>query len=202
MQQVSRGMIYNYNVNDIDIVYSDMISGSTFNRTSYNLLVGTENNAPLLRAGDLLVINSIDRLGRDYNEIRKQWEKIINLGADIKVLDMPLLDTSAVKGSNLDRRFLAYLVLQILSYVAEKERSMILSRQKAGIAAMPVDKKTGKRIGKKGKPVGSSPIEFPENFASFYHSWKLGEITATQAMSEMGLKRNSFYRLVHIFEQD
>ena len=98
----------------------DKASGKDFNRKAYNLLVGTEDSDPTLVKGDLLVICSIDRLGRNYSEIMEQWRIITQtIGADIKVLDMPLLDTSQSK-ETLDSRFIADLVLQILSYVAEK----------------------------------------------------------------------------------
>lgn len=98
----------------------DKISGKTFNRMEYNALVGTETTASTLREGDLLVIVSLDRLGRNYTEIKEQWNYIINvIGADIVVLDMPLLDTRQ-SGDNLDKRFIADLVLQILSYVAQR----------------------------------------------------------------------------------
>ena len=111
----------------------DKISGKTFNRMEYNALVGTETTAPTLREGDLLVIVSLDRLGRNYTEIKEQWNYIINvIGADIVVLDMPLLDTRQ-SGDNLDKRFIADLVLQILSYVAQKELENTRRRQKQGM---------------------------------------------------------------------
>lgn len=110
----------------------DKVSGKTFNRREYNALVGTTETAPLLRKGDLLVIVSLDRLGRNYTEIREQWNYIINdIGADIVVLDMPLLDTRQ-SDDNLDKKFIADLVLQILSYVAQKELENTRRRQKTG----------------------------------------------------------------------
>ena len=106
-------------------ILCDKASGKDFERRTWNLLVGTDTSAPLLRKGDLLVVLSLDRLGRNYTEIRKQWAYITTeIGADIKVLDMPLLDTSTAT-ENLDKRFIADLVLQILSYTAEKERTNI-----------------------------------------------------------------------------
>ena len=116
----------------------DKVSGKTFNRREYNALVGTTETAPLLRKGDLLVIVSLDRLGRNYTEIREQWNYIINdIGADIVVLDMPLLDTRQ-SDDNLDKKFIADLVLQILSYVAQKELENTRRRQKQGMDVMPV----------------------------------------------------------------
>lgn len=181
-------------------IYTDKITGKTFNRPSYNLLVGTNTTAPLLRKGDLLTIYSIDRLGRDYTEIKRQWEYITKeLQADIRVLDMPLLDTRNAAGRNIDSTFISDLVLQILSYVAEKERLNIHARQEAGIRAMQTDE-TGRKIGKKGRPTGRPAAEFPENWKEVYQTWKAGQITATQAMKDMGLTRNTFYNLVKRYE--
>ena len=182
-------------------IYTDKISGKIFDRPSYNLLVGTEQTAPLLREGDLLTIYSIDRLGRDYSEIKNQWEYITKtIKADIRVLDMPLLDTRAENGKNIDKTFISDLVLQILSYVAEKERINIHNRQRAGIDAMPIDEESGKRIGKKGNPIGRPTAEYPTNWNEVYSDWKSGKITATKSMEILGLKRNTFYNLVKKYE--
>ena len=178
----------------------DKISGKTFNRREYNALVGTEETAPLLREGDLLVIISLDRLGRNYTEIREQWNYIINdIGADIVVLDMPLLDTRQ-SSDNLAKRFIADLVLQILSYVAQKELENTRRRQKQGISAMPVI--DGKKISTKtGKPVGRPNAEFPDNWKECYEKWRVGELTAVKCMEILNLKRSTFYKLVKIYEK-
>lgn len=162
-------------------IFEDRASGKDFNRKAYNALVGTEHTVPLLHEGDLLVIYSIDRLGRNYNEIREQWKHITqNLRADIKVLDMPLLDTRSTNGNDLERTFISDLVLQILSYCAQKERENILIRQKQGIAAMKVV--DGKKVSlKTGRPTGRPSIGFPENWNEIYSKWKNGEITAVAA---------------------
>ena len=116
-------------------IYFDKASGKNFNRRSWNTLVGTLDTAPVLREGDLLVVSSLDRMGRNYTEIQEQWQYITHeLKADIRVIDMPMLDTSK-NTDNLDRRFIADLVLQILSYTAQKERENIHKRQEMGIAA-------------------------------------------------------------------
>ena len=176
---------------DDRFIITDKASGKDFNRKGYNSLVGTENNAPLLREGDLLVICSLDRLGRNYTEIREQWEHITKtLKADIKVLDMPLLDTSSNNENNLDKKFIADLVLQILSYTAEKERINIKARQRQGIDVALA----------KGVKFGRPAIEFPENWEKIYNQWKNGEITAKKAMELLSLKRNTFYRLVQKYE--
>lgn len=182
-------------------ILCDKASGKDFNRKEYNLLVGTDSTAHLLREGDLLVIASLDRLGRNYIEIREQWNYILNkIGADIKVLDMPLLDTREVEGS-LDKRFVADLVLQILSYVAEKERENIKKRQQQGIAVMPVV--NGKKVSlKTGRATGRPQAEYPSNWKEYYQSWKNGNITAKKCIEELGLKRATFYKLVNRYESE
>lgn len=181
-------------------VIIDEQSGKDFNRRGYNTLVGTELTAPLLHEGDLLVIHSIDRMGRNYTEIQEQWKYITHtLKANIKVLDMPLLDTSISKDS-LDNRFIADLTLQILAYVAEKERLNIKTRQKDGIASMPVI--GGKKMSSKtGRATGRPAAEFPEEWEKYYSEWKSEKITAKKCMDAMELKRTTFYKLVKMWEE-
>ena len=173
-------------------ILCDKASGKNFDRKNWNLLVGTKETAPLLRRGDLLVVLSLDRLGRNYSEIHRQWRYITSeIGADIKVLDMPLLDTSQ-SSQNLDNRFIADLVLQILSYTAEKERANIHKRQEQGIE---IAKNKGVKFGRPAK-------DFPENWERVYDKWKNGNITAVSAMQETGLTKPTFYRLVKKYEAD
>lgn len=140
----------------------------------------------------MLVIVSLDRLGRNYTEIREQWLHITNnLKADIKVLDMPLLDTSQTKDT-LDRRFIADLVLQILSYSAEKERENIRKRQRQGIESAKAS----------GKHLGRPQATFPKQWNEVYKEWKSGCITATKAMELLNLKRTTFYKLVKYYEAE
>lgn len=172
-------------------ILTDKASGKDFNRPAYNSLIGTEKTMPILREGDLLVICSLDRLGRNYTEVKEQWEYITKtLKADIRVLDMPLLDTSKSNG-DLDTRFIADLVLQILSYTAEKERINIKARQRQGIDVAL----------SKGVKFGRPAIEYPENWEQVYTSWKKGEITAKKSMELLSLKRGTFYNLVKKYEE-
>lgn len=186
-------------IKDDRYIISDEASGKDFNRKGYNSLVGTDTVAPRLNEGDLLVICSIDRLGRNYAEIRNEWERITKgIKADIKVLDMPLLDTSA-NTDTLDKRFIADLVLQILSYTAEKERENTRKRQREGIDVMPVI--GGKRVSKKtGRPTGRPAAQFPPEWEEYYKLWKSGGITATKAMEEMHMNRATYYKLVKRYE--
>ena len=188
-------------VKDERNIVVDKASGKDFKRSGYNLLTGTDETAPLLRSGDTLYICSIDRLGRNYDEIREEWRKLTQeLKVDIAVLDMPLLNTKgADEGTTLDKRFIADLVLQILSYVAEKERSAIKERQRQGIDVMPI--KDGKRVSAKtGRATGRPEVEYPKNWTEVYNKWQSGNITATQAIQDLKLKRTTFYRLVNKYK--
>lgn len=179
----------------------DKASGKDFNRKAYLSLIGTEEVDGALRQGDLLVVVSIDRLGRNYTEIMEQWRHITQvIKADIKVLDMPLLDTRQ-NGDTLDSRFVADLVLQIISYFAQKERDSIKIRQKQGIAVMQVV--DGKKISTRtGNPYGRPKAEFPTNWEDVYPQWKANQITAVKAMELMQLTKNTFYNLVKRYEQN
>lgn len=182
-------------------IITDEESGKNFNRKGYNSLVGTADVAPRLREGDLLVICSIDRLGRNYTEIKQQWDYITNtLKANIKVLDMPLLDTSTnLNDNSLDKHFMADLVLQILAYVAEKERENIRKRQRQGIDVMPIV--NGKKVSSKtGRATGRPNATYPDNWQEVYSKWQSGAITATAAMIELGIKKTTFYKLVKQYE--
>lgn len=160
-----------------DNIYVDKQSGKDFNRKAYKKMYKA------LKSDDLLVIKSIDRLGRNYHEIQEEWRKITKKkGADIIVLDMPLLDTT--KSKDLLGTFIADLVLQLLSFVAENERINIRQRQKEGIIAA---KKRGVRFGR-------PPIETPENFEENYLLWKNKELSAKQAAENCKLPLWSFYR--------
>ena len=180
-------------------IITDKASGKNFDRKGYNSLVGTAETAPRLQKGDLLIIVSLDRLGRNYTEIKKEWEHITQeLEADIKVLDMPLLDTTTANNS-LDGKFIADLVLQILSYTAEKERENIRKRQRQGIDVMQVI--DGKRISAKtGRATGRPNAEYPDNWKDVYFNWKSKQITAVKAMDLLNLKRTTFYKLVKQYE--
>ena len=171
--------LLDFGISERDI-YIDKQSGKDFNRTQYQVLL---NN---IRTGDLVVFLSLDRMGRNYTEIQEQWKYITTtLGADIKILDMPLLDTRE-EGHSLDRRFMCDLILQILAYVAEKERANIRSRQAQGIATAKAN------IVRFGRP----EIVRPENWDEIYNLWMSGQITATTAMKQLGLKRSTFYNMV------
>ncbi len=168
---------------DFDIderdIYIDKQSGKDFNRTQYNTLKN------ILRENDLLVIKSIDRLGRSYSLIVDEWKDITkNIKADIFVIDMPLLDTRNSK--DLLGTFINDLILQILSYVAEQERTFIKQRQKEGIS----------NALNNGIKFGRPKIEKPQNFDNVVSMWKRKEITSKKAMELLELKPNTFYSMI------
>lgn len=170
-------------------IYIDKKSGKDFEREQYKALTDR------LREGDIVIITSLDRLGRNYTDIQKEWDYITQtVKADIKVLDMPLLDTSTAT-ENLDKRFIADLVLQILCYTAEKERESIRKRQREGISVMPIV--DGRRVSvKTGRPTGRPRAVKPENWKEVYTRWVNGEIKAVEAMRILDLKPNTFYKFV------
>lgn len=177
-------------------IVTEKQSGKDFaSRREYCGLVGTEDVAGKLSEGDCLMVYSIDRLGRNYAEIREQWEYITrDLKCDIAVLDMSLLDTRK-SGKDLDGTFIADLVLQILSYVAERERQNTHSRQASAYAAMDRDDK-GRHISKRtGRPVGRQAKTYPDNWKEVYDDWKAGKITAVEAMRKTALTKTVFYKL-------
>ena len=156
-------------------IFVDKQSGKDFNRPQYKRLVKR------LKPEDLLYIKSIDRLGRNYEEIQNQWRLLTKeKGVDIVVLDMPLLDTR--RGKDLVGTFLSDIVLQVLSFVAENERANIRQRQAEGIAAA---KARGVRFGRPLK-------QMPENYQSVYQRWKSGAITSTAAAKECGIPLSTF----------
>lgn len=163
-----------------DRIYMDKLSGKDFQRPQYQELLRR------LKPGDLLLITSIDRLGRNYEEIQRQWRLLTKeKKVDILVRDMPLLDTRESK--DLLGAFIADLVLQVLSFVAQNERENIRKRQAEGIAAA---KKKGIRFGRPPKPL-------PAGFHTIVQRWTDGEITLADAAKKCGMAESSFrYRAV------
>ena len=158
-------------------IFVDKQSGKDFNRPRYKQLVRK------MKKGDLLYILSIDRLGRNYDEIQEQWRYLTReKEIDISVIDMPLLDTR--NGKDLMGTFLADIVLQILSFVAQNEREAIRKRQAQGIAAA---KANGVKF---GRPV----IGIPDNFGDVVRRWEKGEIKLEEAAQICGMSTATFYR--------
>ena len=160
-------------------IFVDKQSGKDFQRLRYQALLRK------LKAGDLLCVLSIDRLGRNYEEIQTQWRFLTKeRGVDIFVIDMPLLDTRRDK--NLLGAFIADLVLQVLSFVAQTERENIRKRQAEGIAAAKL----------RGVKFGHAPKPLPKNFGEVYELWNMGQITVSEAARRTDMSRTTFRRRV------
>ena len=164
-------------------IYLDKQSGKDFNRPQYKKLLRK------LKKDDLLYIKSIDRLGRNYEEILQQWRVLTKeKGIDIVVLDMPLLDTR--RGKDLMGTFLSDIVLQVLSLVAENERTNIRQRQAEGIAAAKA----------KGVKFGRPPLPLPENFYEVHKEWRAKKITLKEAADACNMPVGTFYGQARKFE--
>ena len=158
-------------------LFVDKQSGKDFDRPKYAELVAR------LQAGDLLYVQSIDRLGRNYDEILNQWRILTKeKGVDIAVIDMPILDTRQYK--DLLGTFIADLVLQVLSFVAQNERETIRKRQAEGIAAAQA----------RGVRFGRPPKETPDNFGDLVKKWEQGELAIAEVLELCGMKATTFYK--------
>lgn len=158
-------------------IFTDKQSGKNFDRPQYRCLLRR------LKPGDVLVVKSIDRLGRDYGEILEQWRVISKgKGVDIVILDMPLLDTR--RDRDLTGVLIADIVLQLLSYVAQTERENILQRQAEGIAAARL----------KGVHMGRPRKELPEDFGTLYQQWQRCEFTDAELAQRCGIAKRTLYR--------
>lgn len=167
-----------------DHIYMDKQSGKDFKRPQYRRMVRK------MKKDDLLYIKSIDRLGRNYKEIQEQWRILTKeKGIDICVLDMPLLDTR--QGKDLMGTFIADLVLQILSFVAESERENIRKRQAEGIAAAKA----------RGVKFGRPPVPLPENFHAVHKAWRGKKIPLQKAAETCGMPVSTFYAKARQFEK-
>lgn len=159
-------------------IFIDKVSGQDFSRPQYLKLISK------LRKGDVFVVKSIDRLGRNYGEILEQWRHITKtVGADIQVIDMPLLNTNSSRG-DLTGIFISDLVLQILAYVAETERVFIKQRQAEGIAAAK----------QRGVHFGCRKNDIPDEFAKYYQLWREGKTSLRKAAQELQMNYSTFYR--------
>ena len=164
-------------------IYIDKKSGKDFDRLQYKKLIKK------LKPGDLLMIQSIDRLGRNYEEVQNQWRFLTKeKEVDICVIDMPLLDTR--QGKDLLGTFIADIVLQILSFVAQNEREYIRKRQAEGIAAAKT----------RGVKFGRPPIPLPDNFHAIHKAWRTKKLTLKQAAEACNMPVGTFYDKAAKFE--
>jgi len=158
-------------------IYFDKQSGKDFNRPQYMLLLNR------MKEGDILYVKSIDRLGRNYEEILKQWQLLTKeKNVDVVVIDMPLLDTR--RGKDLMGTFIADIVLQVLSFVAQNERENIRKRQEEGIKAAKI----------RGVEFGRPIKKPPDNFQQLVKQWETGKISADDVANQCGMSIATFYR--------
>lgn len=181
-----------------DMIVTDKASGKNFNRAGYqSLKVGIGK----LVKGDTLYIKSLDRFSRNKEQAKKELQYFSEIGVRVKILDIPSTMAEIAAGQEWILDMINNILIEVLTSIAENERLTIHARQAEGLAAMPVDGETGKRISKKtGRCIGRPSIQFPEHFDLYYKKWKNKEITATAAMNALGLKPNSFYKLAHKYE--
>lgn len=181
-----------------DMIVTDKASGKNLDRPGYqSLKIGIGK----LVQGDTLIVKSLDRLSRNKEDAKKELQYFSNIGVRVKILDLPTTMADIPEGQDWVLDMVNNILIEVLSSIAENERLTIRSRQAEGLAAMPVDKKSGKKISRKtGRCVGRPPVQFPENWEEYYRKWKKKEITAVSAMDHLGLKPNSFYKLVHRYE--
>jgi DNA invertase Pin-like site-specific DNA recombinase len=174
-------------------IFIDKVSGKNFNRQQYQAL------KQCLREGDLLYIKSLDRFGRNYKEIMQEWNSITKeIKADIKVIDMDLLDTT--KHKDLLGTFISDLVLQVLSFVAENERKNIKQRQAEGIAVLKA-KNGGKGIGRPQLSLNTLADNQRDILKRNYNKWSNKGITAVEFMKMLNLKKNSFYKIIKQYKE-
>jgi DNA invertase Pin-like site-specific DNA recombinase len=172
-------------------IFIDKASGKDFDRPQYKALI------QCLREADLLYIKSIDRLGRNSRQIKKEWEYITQeIKADIKVIDMELLDTT--KHKDTLGTFVSDLVLQVLSFVAQQERENIRQRQSEGIA---IAKAKGMHLGRPKMNLETLSKEQITILETNYSKWKTKEITGVQFMEMLDLKKNTFYKIIEQYER-
>ena len=162
----------------IDRYFEDKKSGKDFDRPQYQAMKWT------LREGDVLVIKELDRLGRNMEQIKREWFEIQEMGVDIVVIDTPILNTN--HKSDLEKKLISNIVFELLSYMAEKERTKIKQRQEEGIAVAKA----------KGKHLGRPKKDKPENWDEVYAIWKENKISAVRAMELLGCPSTTFYRWV------
>ena len=182
-----------------DMIVTDKASGKDLNRPGYqSLKIGIGK----LVKGDTLYVKSLDRFSRNKEEAKKELQYFSGLGIRVKILDIPSTMADIAEGQEWILDMINNILIEVLASIAENERLTIRTRQAEGLAAMPVDKTTGKKVSKKtGRCIGRPSIQFPENFEEYYIKWKQREITAVNAMKSLGLKPNSFYKLAHQYEE-
>lgn len=178
--------LQDYGVDERDIIV-DICTGTNFRRSGYNAL-----SKVLLQEGDTLVIPSIDRLGRNKNATKREYNKLLDKGINLVFLEEPRLNSDVYNEEELD----------IKIYMADQEGKKIKERSQQGIDAMPVDENGKKYSSKTGNYIGRPKLDYPDNFVEVYTSWKNREILAKDAIEMTGVSKGTFYKLVHQYEEE
>ena len=182
---------------NIDLMLTDKISGKNFDRPNYQLIKAT------IHKGDTLIIKELDRLGRNYDENKSEYEYWKNKGVNLIFIDNDYLNLKS--DMTLEEKLMKDQMLQLLSYVAQKERESKNKICKEGINAMPKNEK-GVRVstkkGKEGRTYGRQNTPRPTNFEEVYKQWKSKEIKGVKAMELLGLKKTTFYKMVKEYEKE
>ena len=178
-------------------IKTDKASGKDFNREKYQLLKNE-----ILRPGDILVIKELDRLGRNMDDIKKEWQDLIKMGIDIEIIDTPILNTG--NKTDLEKNLISNIVFELLSYMAEKERIKIRQRQREGIDCMPVDPKTGKKYSKKTGRLTGRPVknQYPKDWEEKYQLYKDGVLKAKQMQQLYSWPKSTFYYMIKQYEEN
>jgi len=176
---------------DKEMIVTDKASGKDFERYGYQSL---KHGTGKLMKGDTLYIKSLDRFSRNKAEAKKELEYFASIGVRVKVIDIPTTMMNIDEGQEWILNMVNNILVEVLTSIAENERSNIRQRQQEGIAVMSVV--NGKRVSKRtNRPIGRPRATYPENWEQGYKKWKQGEIKAVEAMELLGLKKNTFYKL-------
>ena len=183
-----------------DMIVTDKASGRDLDRPGYqSLKVGIGK----LVEGDTLYIKSLDRLSRSKEDLKKELQYFKDKGVKVKILDMPTTMTDFPAEQAWIGDMITNIMIEVLSSIAQNERETTLQRQLEGLAAMPTDSATGKKISRRtGKPVGRPPVAYPKKWESVYNDWQEKKITAREAMRLLNLKPNSFYKLAKQYHSE
>lgn len=183
-----------------DMIVTDKASGRDLNRPGYqSLKVGIGK----LVEGDTLYIKSLDRLSRSKEDLKKELQYFKDKGIKVKILDMPTTMTDFPAEQAWIGDMITNIMIEVLSSIAQNERETTRQRQLEGLAAMPTDNATGKKISRRtGKPVGRPPVAYPKKWESVYNDWQEKKITAREAMRLLNLKPNSFYKLAKEYRSE
>ena len=183
---------------DDGMIVTDKASGKNFERRGYQSL---KYGISKLVKGDTLYVKSLDRFSRNKAEAKKELEYFASIGVRVKVIDIPTTTMNIDEGQEWVLNMVNNILIEVLTSIAENERSNIRQRQQEGIAVMPVI--DGKRVSNRtNRAIGRPQATYPENWEQGYKKWKQGEIKAVEAMKMLGLKKNTFYKLKKQYESE